>query len=342
MNRFVVTLLLTGIIVGGGWALYHHDQIGSPQDAWQLLKNQLAIDTSGNSLEQIQAIKVPGQLAGWSTPVQNPDSLRIASFNVQALNDSKLADEATMQCLVRIVRTFDILAIQEISSSDSALLQKFVTRINEGQFHYAFAVSPLGAIGLGEQSAFIFNQATVRMDDSFSYTVQDPQQVLDRPPFVGWFRAAQPRPDRAFTFTLVNVHFSKQRANDQLQYLPDLFRTVRKDGRGEDDVIILGDFQMGDRGLLPLGQTSGLTWAIKNKPTDTAGLAQWDNLLFDERASIEFTGEAGVFDFLKHYNLSLEQAINVSDHMPVWAEFSIIEGVTPGRVARDPASKTPF
>jgi hypothetical protein len=36
---------------------------------------------------------------------------------------------------------------------------------------------------------------------------------------------------------------------------------------------------------------------------------------------------------MHQYNLSLDQALQVSDHFPIWAEFSVYEGVAPGRVA---------
>ncbi len=335
MSRMSLTLLLTTVIVGGGWALYHRDQIQSPEDALRLLTSQISNATEDTEGQP----RLPAQLSGWATPVVNSNSIRVATFNVQALSDEKLTDENTLIYLAKIFQKFDVVAVQEVRASDPALLQRFVRRINEGQLNYAYALSPVANTGTqAEQSAFIFNQDTVRLDDAFTYSVHDPEGVLQRPPFVGWFRAAAPRPHLAFTFTLVNVHFQTRRTADELAYLPQLFRAVRKDGRGEDDVIILGDFQAGDRGLIPSGQQVGLSWAIQNKPTDTLGTQQLDNLLFDARSTTEFTGEAGVFDFLKHFNLGMEEAMRISDHMPVWAEFSILEGAAPGRVASEEPS----
>jgi hypothetical protein len=36
--------------------------------------------------------------------------------------------------------------------------------------------------------------------------------------------------------------------------------------------------------------------------------------------------------------LTLEQALQVSDHLPVWAEFSAYESAAPGRVAGRPGT----
>ena len=59
-------------------------------------------------------------------------------------------------------------------------------------------------------------------------------------------------------------------------------------------------------------------------------------MLFLETTTPEFTGRGGVFDFLREFNLSLEQAEQVSDHLPLWAEFSVYEGGRTGPVATRP------
>jgi hypothetical protein len=54
-----------------------------------------------------------------------------------------------------------------------------------------------------------------------------------------------------------------------------------------------------------------------------------DNILIPTRSTDEFTGRAGVIDFLRQLNLSYDQAMQVSSHLPVWAEFSAYEGGFP-------------
>jgi hypothetical protein len=44
-----------------------------------------------------------------------------------------------------------------------------------------------------------------------------------------------------------------------------------------------------------------------------------------------------VYDFLREFNLDLEtQALQVSDHLPIWAEFSVYEGGRAGPLAARP------
>jgi hypothetical protein len=89
-----------------------------------------------------------------------------------------------------------------------------------------------------------------------------------------------------------------------------------------------------------LGQVSGMTWVISGTPTNVRGTSQYDNIVFHGGVTTEFTGRGGVYDFLRQYNMSMEQALEVSDHMPVWAEFSAYEGGQPGRIATRPEDGT--
>ena len=164
------------------------------------------------------------------------------------------------------------------------------------------------------------------MGPSEWYTVNDPGQVLSREPLVGWFRARGPSPEQAFTFSLASVKIRADDPTAELAHLAELFRAIRNDGRGEDDVLIVGDFNAGDQQLQPLGKRAGLTWVVSNRPTTTRYTSQFDNLVFSDTSTVEFTGRGGVFDFLRHYNLRLDNAVQISEHSPVWAEFSIFEG----------------
>jgi hypothetical protein len=65
---------------------------------------------------------------------------------------------------------------------------------------------------------------------------------------------------------------------------------------------------------------------LRDTATNTRGNNHYDNILLDVRATSEFTGQSGAFDFLRQFNLTVEQALLISDHLPVWAEFSVQEG----------------
>ncbi|MGH7129461.1 MAG: exonuclease/endonuclease/phosphatase family protein, partial [Planctomycetaceae bacterium] len=155
------------------------------------------------------------------------------------------------------------------------------------------------------------------------YTVANPGDRLHRPPFVASFRARGPPASGAFTFTLINIHTDPDETAEELDALAEVLASVRRDG--EDDVVLLGDLNADARHLRELGETPGLVPAITGITTNTRRTEEYDQVLLDSTATREFTGAAGVHDFRERFGLSLEQALKVSDHFPVWAEFSISE-----------------
>jgi len=314
MRRIFLSTLFIVALLAGGWALYHKDQISSPRAAWRLAHQQIDWLTSGNT-----------RLASFSR--SGRPFIRIASFNIQVFGEKKASQPEIMMTLGKIVREFDLVAIQEIRSQDERLLVRFVSQLNETGRRFCFVISPrLGSSSYKEQYAFIFDTQTVQLDGSHSYTIYDPDDLLRREPHVGWFRTNHADARQAFTFSLVNLHLDSRTPDREIQHLNQIFRAIRNDGRGEDDVIIVGDFNLPGAEIGPRAERSGLTWLINNQPTNVRNTRQYDNIIIDRLATTEFTGRSGVFDFLREYNLSMDQALRVSDHLPVWAEFALTEG----------------
>jgi len=261
-------------------------------------------------------------------------TIRVASFNIQVFGTSKLANPRVMSVLAEVVRRFDVVAIQEVRSKTQDVIPRFVDQINSTGRHYDFVIGPrLGRTASTEQYTFVFDSASIEIDRSALYTVSDPDDLLHREPLVGWFRVRGPPPEQAFTFSLINIHTDPDETGQELNQLDDVFRSVRDDGRGEDDVILLGDLNVDDHHLGQLGQVSDIRWVLSGIPSNTLGKKLYDNILFTQNATTEFTGRAGVFDLLREFNLTMDEALKVSDHMPIWAEFSVYEGGQAGRVA---------
>ncbi len=277
----------------------------------------------------------PVSVGGADVPVHQPgETIKIATFNIQVFGQSKLSKPRVMELLARIVRQFDVVAIQEIRSRDQDVMPRFVELINAAGRNYDFVIGPrIGDTSSKEQYAYVFDRQTIEVDRTFLYTVNDPDNLLHREPLVSWFRTRGPNPEDAFTFTLVNIHTDPDIVATELSVMDDVFRVVRDYGQGEDDVIVLGDFNADDQHLGELGQIPGISWAIAGVPTNVSRTRQYDNIVFHQISTTEFTGRGGVFDFLRKYDLTTEQAEEVSDHFPVWAEFSAYEGGQPGRVA---------
>ncbi|HVX63158.1 MAG TPA: endonuclease/exonuclease/phosphatase family protein [Pirellulales bacterium] len=280
-----------------------------------------------NQVKQSEALPLP--------PIaRQGNSLRIASFNIQVFGEHKLDKPDIAAILAEVIRHFDVVAIQEIRAQSQDLLPRFIAMINAEGAHYDYVIGPrLGRTSSKEQYAFIYNAASLECDRESVYTVNDPDDLLHREPLVAGFRVRGPPPSEAFTFTLIDIHTDPDEVAKELSVLDDVMRAVAQDGRGEDDVILLGDLNADDRHFGELGQTPHLAWAISGRATNTRGNKLYDNIIFDSRATTEYLGQGGVVDMMREFNLSMQQALAVSDHLPIWAEFTLHEGGQPGRVA---------
>ncbi len=261
-------------------------------------------------------------------------ALRIAAFNIQDFGNTKASKPYVMHTLADIVRQFDIVAIQEISTKNEYLIPNFVKLINQSGRRYDHVIGRrLGNTKSKEQYAYLFDSQRVEIDHQSVYTIGDPDNLLHREPFVATFRAREVDPDQAFTFTLVSTHTDPDVVPQELDALAEVYRVVRRSSRGEDDIILLGDFNADDRHLGRLSQLPGVLPLIAGVWTNTRQNKQYDNVVIHQPSTTEYAGRSGVFDVMRRYNLTQKQALEVSDHFPVWAEFSVYERDYAGRIA---------
>lgn len=261
-------------------------------------------------------------------------TIRIASFNIQVFGNTKASKPYVMQELADIVNQFDVVAIQEIRSQNEYLIPDFVKLVNRSGRRFDHVIGPrLGITTSKEQYVYLFDTQKIEVDHQSVYTVSDPDGLLHREPLVATFRTRGVDPDQAFTFTLINMHTDPDIAVQEMDVLAEVYKVVRRSSRGEDDIILLGDFNVDDRHLGRLGQLPGMLPLIAGVWTNTRQNKQYDNLIIHQPSTTEYAGNSGVFDFMRFKNLRLEQAIQVSDHFPVWAEFSIYERDSTGRIA---------
>jgi deoxyribonuclease-1-like protein len=274
------------------------------------------------------------------TQIARP-AIRIATFNLDHLDDKKLRSPQVANVLARLFPMFDLVAVQNVEGNHQGILLGLVEQINASGRQFDFAAPPaLDQAGPQGCSAFLFDQATIEIDRSTLGSVEDPQRRFQHKPLVALFRVKGPPQAEAFTFKLVNVHVQPDQAAVELDLLDDVYKAVRDAAGGEDDIILLGDFGVAGDHLSRLSQIPDITAAITDTPTTIRGGRPVDNIFFDRRATREFTGRADVLDLIRHFDLPLQEARTVSEHLPVWAEFSSYEGGLPGNIP-SPTAQTP-
>jgi deoxyribonuclease-1-like protein len=280
-------------------------------------------------------ISLPGKLWSGDSDVNSnvairkrtTPSIRIASLQLDGFDASRLNQSMVASSLAKTVRQFDVVAVQGIRPNQGPAMAALLELINAGGAHYEWVSSErYTRTSFDLSMGFIFDQASVEMDLQGSYVLDDPSNAFFRDPFVGGFRVRGNDDQQALTFALVSVHLDTPNSPQEVDLIPTLYRSVRNDGRNEDDVIVLGDFYANDRALRKVNRKTDLNWLISDTPTATAGKYQFDNIIYSSTASPEFTGRAGVFDFVRELNLTLDEALSISTHLPVWAELSLVEG----------------
>jgi len=260
-----------------------------------------------------------------------PATILLASFNIQVFGTSKLAKPQVVAILAQVVRNFDVVAIQEVRAKSKDVIPSFVKHVNADGSHYQYVIGPrLGRTNSKEQYTFLYDTTRIEVDTTSVGTMLDPGDRLHRPPLFVRFRARTQPPEQGFTFWMVNSHTDPDEVPEEVDALADAFLALKLARPDEDDVILLGDLNASPQQFGRLGQITDIGWAVSGVTTNTRRTKTYDNLIFQRTATAEYTGRWGVLDLQTTYGLSLKQALEVSDHNPVWAAFSVTEAVSPG------------
>lgn len=251
-----------------------------------------------------------------------PQTIKIASFNIQIFGESKINKPEVMKTLAKIVRRFDIVAIQEVRSQQDNVIPTLLSYINDANTRYAYIISKrLGRTGSKEQYAFVYNTRTAEFISGSSYVVDDPSDVFEREPFVAYFRS------RNFDFKLVNNHIKPEDVSVELNQLAVVITGIY-DSSSEKDIIVLGDMNadgtyFNENNLvmvIPLwiqliGNDQDTTVAVSDNTYDRM-------MTRKTTAGVEYTGKSGVFRWNNEYGVTDTNFIkSVSDHYPVYAVF---------------------
>lgn len=231
-----------------------------------------------------------------------------------------------MEVLVKTVRNFDIIAVQEFRDKSMTTLPYFVEKINEvdGDRYKYEASSRLGRTNSKERYAFIYNTRTVSFNGK-SYVYSDTNDVFEREPFVSSFKAGE------FDFVLINIHAKPTDATAEIDHLDDVVVDAKIQFDSEKDYIVLGDLNADcsyfkeEKDSTDL-ETGAYFWIINDAADTTVGTndCTYDRIIVTEQVKSDYTNQCGVFCFDEEYDLDKKFSKKVSDHYPVWAEFSTV------------------
>lgn len=290
-------------------------------------------------------------------------NLLIATWNLRAFasltrkwtaagRDSPKRDLRGLRAICDVVRRFDVVAIQEVKGDLRAL--RDMLRWLGDDWAFLMTDITLGSSGNDERMAFVFD--TKRLKPSgLACELVVPQEWLDeigegalqrqfaRTPYAVSFKAGET------TFILVTLHVTYGSSSTaRIPELKGIARWMRewadRESAWSHSLITLGDFNIDRQGdpLWKAFTSTGLTtpsllnavprtiFSDPNKPETNKfydQIAWFETQAGVEKLSASFS-TAGFVDFLPYVytdkKLSKRSiSYRVSDHYPLWAEFTL-------------------
>lgn len=275
-------------------------------------------------------------------------NLLVGTWNIRAFGqihekweenpDSPKRNLRAMAYIAEIVRHFDVIAIQEVKWDTSAI-HMLLTDFLGPDWGLIVSDVSAGPKGNGERLSYLYDKRRVQPSGLAGEIVLpptdkgDPVQQFDRTPYIVGFKAG----GESFTLLTAHIKYGNVPA-DRLGELKSLAEYIAKEIRDrahlageENNNIILGDFNIDERGNNPLFQafvSTGLVvppQLLNQQTTYNSKPKYYDQIAwFMGELDLLTSNRAGIINFAGaiYQELSLAQmSYRVSDHFPLWVEF---------------------
>lgn len=246
--------------------------------------------------------------------------VKLISWNVENLGQSKSSTE--IKFMAETLKSYDVVALQEVVAGYRGVqgVAKLADELNRTGSKWDYVVSdPTSSSAYKtERYAFLWKTSAVKKIGKAwlekTYTLE-----IDREPFYSTFE------HKGRLFTLVNFHaITKNRQPEReikyFKFLPDLYPNL--------NLIFVGDFNcpqshtvfnpLKKMGYVPLLIAQKTT--LKKQEINNEYLAsEFDNIFYSSKVA---KIDGSVVHFYKTF-ATLAEARKISDHIPVWIEFSL-------------------
>lgn len=253
--------------------------------------------------------------------VKTNASVKICSWNIRDFGKTK--DDAEILFIANTINSFDIVLIQEVVAGPGGAYA--VARLNDqlnrlgNKWDYSVSDPTYGGSYKTERYAFLWK--TSRVDKlGNAWLEQNFKLEIDREPYYATFQYYEK------SFTLANYHAitkSKQPETEvkYFKFLPAQYPSL--------NLLFCGDFNLPQSHtvFIPLKRTgymaalTGQKTSLKNTCIESDCLAsEFDNIFYNKE---KITGlSAGIIPFYKSFE-TLQTALKISDHVPIYFEFEI-------------------
>lgn len=292
----------------------------------------------GSGVSAAAVSSVPSSIQPVNLPAptgKSTETMSLATFSIQNFDSAKAQDAGILSVLASVISRVDIVAIQGISR-DAAAMKFLMEKLQASGGQFGSQVSPpVGREGDMQCFAFVWDESRIQLTPGSVFVVQDPTDRMHFEPMVASFetRFGAVGGRSPFRFTLINAHanptgVSAASSTNEMNVLDDVFQSVRQYGyqkSGEEDCILLGNLGVNTAGLEELGKIPNVFSVAGDSLTDTLQTRTLDHILIDQATTREYSGRFGLVDLQRQFGITQAQALMVSDHLMLWAEFSVYE-----------------
>ena len=248
-------------------------------------------------------------------------SITICSWNLKDFGNSK--GDSELEFIAKTIKDYDIIAIQEVVSGDGGAqtVAKLHYKLNQTGSKWDYSISDPTSSSAYKSERYTFFWKTSKVSRVGNSWLEKKYHLeIDREPFFTTFKA------EGKEFTLVNFHAITKSMQPETEvkyfkYLPEEYPNL--------NLIFCGDFNLPEshsvfgplksKGYKPVlvGQKTSL------KTTCIEGdclASEFDNIFYNE-SKVKFI-KSGIILFYEKFK-SFEEARLLSDHVPVYFEFSL-------------------
>lgn len=246
---------------------------------------------------------------------------KLLSWNLENFGKSKSDIEITF--IANTVKNFDIIALQEVVAGDGGAqtVAKLADELNRkgAKWDYTISDPTSSSAYKTERYAFIWKTSKVKKIGK-AWLEQKYHLEIDREPYFCTFQYE----NKQFTVATFHAITKTMQPETEIKYfklLPGEYPSL--------NLVFVGDFncpqshtvfnplkKMGYKPTL-INQKTSLKQKCEN---DVCLASEFDNMFYN---SLKInTLNSGIISFYKSFN-SLKEARKISDHIPIWVEFSL-------------------
>lgn len=293
-------------------------------------------------LAALLALVNPAGAQSVEIPERTPDNLIVASYNIQWIGQK----QHDFEKLASVIAHFDVCAILEVRDEHAVRDLRDALEAHTGErWGYVFGMrtfDPHDSRAYHEAYGAVWRRARAHLGDGLVSNAWDLEQAYRNDPFCVSFASANGNFD--FTMLLAHTRWTDRDGDEdagvpagtrenEVAMLPEHIGWMAH-FVPERDWLLAGDFNYPATSSFmdPVTDRLGYTLLTGNdkttfKQNNSAYNNPYDHIFVDPDHTTEATGQGGAFDatqFVYGDTSAASMALSkseLSDHLPVWAEF---------------------